>query len=369
MSYYFLAHKRFQSLIDVLTKQGYACIGPRVQNGGIMLAPLNHATELPWGVQDEQGPAHYRLLEGDKKRAFAWSNSPSSLKPFLFKQQETLWHASRDEEGRYKFDPVIESQRQALIGIRPCDLAAMAIQDKVFLEGPYIDTRYQARRQSLFTVVVNCTHPADTCFCHAQGCGPKANKAYDLAMSETDDGLVMEAGSPAGEEVLCLLNLPIAAAETVEQAAQEIAAAAQRQTRTTPPLSSMKAQFLAEGKEAQWQAVSDPCTSCGSCTQVCPSCFCHKETLFPSMDGVGGEKVREWDSCHGEAHSYLNHGAIRKEKHQRYRQWLSHKFVSWHEQFGESGCVGCGRCISWCPQGIDVTASIATVMEVKDNDG
>ena len=156
---YFLPQSSLQQIFTALKDKGYQCIAPTIRGDSIVYAPLDDSEKLPWGYSDAQGPAKYQLTQNNNgKQAFAWSNGPSSIKPFLFKQQEVLWRVNKDENGRLSFQPETESAAQALIGVRPCDIAAMLVQDKVFLEDQYVDARYHSRRSSLFTVVANCCY-------------------------------------------------------------------------------------------------------------------------------------------------------------------------------------------------------------------
>jgi ferredoxin len=136
--------------------------------------------------------------------------------------------------------------------------------------------------------------------------------------------------------------------------------AAEAQQRTLPGR-DLQAPLFARLSHPQWQAIGERCLACGNCTAVCPTCFCHSEQEHPALDGGGSEHVREWDSCFTPGHSYIHGVVIRAETSQRYRQWLTHKLGSWHEQYGRSGCVGCGRCITWCPVGIDITEEVTTI--------
>jgi len=358
---YFLPHLSLPHLFSALKDKGYLCIAPMVRGANIVYGPLDDSAKLPWGYSDIQGPGQYELTKTNNDgRAFAWSNGPSSIKPFLFKQQETLWRVHKEENGRLSFQPETESAAQALIGVRPCDITAMMVQDKVFLDDDYVDVRYQSRRLSLFTVVVNCSYSSDSCFCVAAGYGPKAEQGFDVAMTELDNGFVAHAGSENGKDLLQGLNLAKASQIQIDQSADSILQAEKTQKREIPSPNSLRNGLLNEQYHARWDQIEDQCTACGTCTQVCPTCFCHKKIDFPSLDGSGAEHLREWDSCFSENHSYVYGKVLREDKRSRYRQWLSHKFVHWQNQYSvDSGCVGCGRCITWCPVGIDVTEELS----------
>jgi ferredoxin len=111
----------------------------------------------------------------------------------------------------------------------------------------------------------------------------------------------------------------------------------------------------------RFDEVAARCLSCANCTMVCPTCFCHDVHDEPSLDGTASLRVREWDSCFNPEHAQVHGLNFRPHVRDRYRQWLVHKLASWVDQFGASGCVGCGRCISWCPVGIDLTEEVAAI--------
>ncbi len=358
MSPHFLPHDKLQRLLDLLAEGGYQVNGPQVKEGAVVLAPLKEASQLPWGVVDVQTPGSYTLESGDDKRAFGWVISPTSLKPFLYKQQETLWQSTVDDEGGLKFESVVEARPQAVIGIRPCDIAAMRIQDRVFLEGQHVDVRYQARRDALFTVVVNCTRVADTCFCVSQGGSTRADKGFDLAMTELGGGLVIESGSEAGAQVLAALELESATEAQLQIVEAGITEAAATQRRSAPSAELLQKALPQSKDHPHWDVIGERCESCGNCTKLCPTCICHKQMFLPSLDGEGGEQVREWASCQSESHSYVSGHNLRDQRRDRYRMWVTHKFARWHDQFGGSGCVGCGRCTSWCTNGIDLVENL-----------
>lgn len=366
--HFYLPREELQLLLDALSAAGWQCLGPVEQDGALLFQPISSVEQLPRGVHDQQGPGSYRLQHDDSARYFAWANGPQALKPLTFAPEETLWRVSRDDTG-VQFVPETQvPPKLAVLGVRACDLAALALQDQHFLDPGQGDPRYAARREKLFLIGVDCSHPAATCFCASTGDGPGCDTGFDLAMSELADGFVIRAGSHNGEVLLAQLSLTRASDEQREQAAEQLSCAAQKQQRTLPE-EGLRDAFYARQEHPHWQAIAQRCLACGNCTAVCPSCFCSAYEAKPSLTGEEAEHRRIWDSCFSAPHSELHGHALRDDIRLRYRQWLTHKLAGWHDQYGRSGCTGCGRCISWCPVGIDLTAEVAALLQGGEHDG
>ncbi len=358
----FLPRAGLQQMISLLQDQGYRCVGPQLRDDAILYDTLSDADQLPAGIIQQQSPGAYRLQRIDSPRCFSWANGPQALKPLTFAPREALWYARVEPDGNLRFrEAAADDEPLAVLGVRACDLAALALQDQHFLQAQP-DPYYNARRRRLFLIAVHCSHSADTCFCAATGDGPQAQSGFDLALHETDEGFFVRAGSPAGQAFYQQLPLEPGDAGAFAAASREIEESALRQSRTLP-VGDLERQLFDRLEHPQWQLVAERCLSCGNCTQVCPTCFCHSENEAPSLDGLSSEHQRQWDSCFSPGHSYLHGTTLRADTASRYRQWLTHKFGSWQTQYGRSGCVGCGRCISWCPVGIDPTAELAAICQ------
>jgi ferredoxin len=357
----FLPVAQLPSLVARLMALGYQCLGPAVENGAIVMRELDAPDGLPRGLQAAQAPGRYRLTQDPQNRYFAWANGPQAIKPQTFAAQESLWRVERDLTGALRFTAVLPAPPAlAVIGVRSCDLAALAIQDAHFLREDRRDAHYAQRRERLFLVAVQCAEPAATCFCASTGDGPTPTAGYDIALAELADGFVTAAGSDKGEAVLDALHLAPATPQQIEAARQQGQAAAAAQTRSLPGRNLNDA-LMSRLEHPRWGEVAARCLACGNCTAVCPTCFCHAEVDEPALDGESSEHVRLWDSCFVEAHGHLHGFNVRPDIRSRYRQWLTHKLATWHDQFGRSGCVGCGRCIAWCPTGIDLTEEVAAL--------
>jgi ferredoxin len=350
----FLDKSGIKALIAQLQGEGYRCFGPREQHGAIVFDELSGAEDLPRGVIDDQQPGAYRLRHTDNGFYFAHTTCAQGIKPYLFAPHEPLWQSVRDEQGTLQFRSCHPPQRPiALIGPRACDLQAMVIQDRHFLESGRTDPYYQARRAQLFIVGVQCTRSGASCFCNSTGDGPYIQQGDDLRLTETDAGFVVQAGSERGARLMEALPVREVDAAQLAQAEARVDQAAIQQ-RALPSV-NLEGALFNNLDHPRWQEVAKRCLSCANCTSVCPTCFCYREEDEAALAGDESARVRQWDSCFTQPHSYIHGITIRAETPQRYRQWLTHKLGSWHSQYGRSGCTGCGRCITWCPTGIDIT--------------
>lgn len=353
---------QLQVLIDHLQQAGYTCIGPQVRDGAIVYDEINSIDQLPRGISDEQSPGHYSLKTNDSTQTcFGWANGPQAIKPLLFSPREQLWSSCRSDDGQLHFEtPGIKPKKLAILGARACDIAALKLHDKHFLGGTIVDPYYRTRREQLLIIAVNCASPSDNCFCHSTGDGPFVDDGYDIALTELTTGFIAQTETTTGEKLLSRIELQPCSAKHFQQSDQ-IRQNASRQKRQLPQVDIRTSLFKQLDHNA-WHDIASKCLSCGNCTSVCPTCFCHSEFDQPTLDGTSSLHLREWDSCFNQGHSYIHGITIRSQTSQRYRQWLTHKFSSWYEQYGRSGCVGCGRCITWCPVGIDVIESLECLL-------
>jgi ferredoxin len=352
-----------EPLFTSLRDAGFSVIGPTVRDGAIVLDELQTAGDLPfgWGVRLE--PGGYRIQRRSDSAAFGHSAGPSSWKQFLHPPREKLWSV-RLADGTFEVEAdEAAPPRLAFFGVRPCDLRAIGIQDQVLGSG-HGNSRYEARRAAVLIVAVNCTEPGETCFCTSMGAGPAAGPGYDLALTELVAGerhsFLVDVGTPAGAEVLAGVPHRVADDATIRGARDAVAGAAQRMGRTMPQAGLRE--LMADSHDAaRWEDVASRCLSCGNCTLACPTCFCTAVTDVSDLGGDHAERWQHWASCFDLDFSYIHGGPVRASVSSRYRQWLTHKLGTWHDQFGSSGCVGCGRCIVWCPVGIDITEEVAAL--------
>jgi ferredoxin len=349
-----------QALIDRLRAAGYEVLGPRVADGAVTLGAIAGLTDLPRGVRDEQQPGRYRLALLDDGGYFDHVNGPHSLKPYLFPPRTTVLEVLRVRDSWEARVPDPPRPKRAVLGVRSCDLHALAIQDRVFLHGPHPDPEYAARREGLFLVAVNCSRSAATCFCASMNTGPTVTSGSDLVLTELRDGFVVRVGTEAGAQAVADLCEREPTSEERAAADEVSKRAATQQTRKISA-ATVHDTLMNNLTHPRWDDVAKRCLACTNCTMVCPTCFCSTVNEVTDLAGEKTSRERVWESCFNEEHSHTPSGAVHPTTKSRYRQWLTHKLATWIDQFGTSGCVGCGRCITWCPVGIDITEEVAAM--------
>ena len=354
------------ALLDALRQRGYELVGPTLRDGAIILAEIESAADLPVGWTDEQDDGRYRVKRRDDAALFGHAVGPHSWKSWLHPPSLVRWRARRENGGFVAEPDASPAPRRAFVGVRACELAAILVQDRVFLGGPFVDPAYRGRREAAFILAVNCAAPSGTCFCASTGTGPQAPAGFDLSATEILDQqrheLLLEVGSERGAAVAdAVAHRPADAADR-EAAAAVIARAAGRMGRTLDT-GGLQELLYRRYEDPRWDEVAKRCLGCANCTMVCPTCFCATVEDASDLTGSATERRRVWDSCFSQEFSYVHGGSVRTSAGARYRQWITHKLATWHEQFGVSGCVGCGRCITWCPVGIDITAEARAVRQ------
>ena len=367
-----ISKPELHTLIKLLADRGYKVIGPVVRDGAIVYDEVASISDLPAGWTDEQEAGRYRLRKRGDQALFGYAVGPHSWKRFLHPPIERLWQGRRDSEGFSVIQAEEDPPRYAFLGVRACEVHAIAIQDRVFLGGSYRDTGYEKRRRDNFIIAVNCGEAGGTCFCVSMQTGPKNETGFDLALTELlgddDHSFVVEVGSASGGEVLADLQHRLASADQIEAADAVVARTATQMGRRLDT-KGLKELLQHNPDHPRWDDVAARCLTCANCTMVCPTCFCTTVEDHSDFAGQTAERVRRWDSCFTLDFSYIHGGSVRKESRSRYRQWMTHKLASWIDQFGTSGCVGCGRCITWCPVGIDITEEAAAIRATAGEPG
>ena len=354
----------FRGFFDSLARV-YDVVGPTVRDGAVVYDTLASVDDLPKGVHDEHGRGRYRLSQGDDEAWFGYVVGPQSWKRFLHPPLLTLWRAERRERGFEIAAPPLAARPYAFLGVRACELAAIAVLDRVLLGGSYVDPSYRALREAALLIAVNCGRAGGNCFCASMGTGPRAHTGFDLVLTEILEGehrFLVEAGSERG--LALAEGSPARPATPLDQDAAESALAeVAGQMGKTLETEGLKDLLYRHYESPQWDQVAKRCLACANCTLVCPTCFCVSVEDATDLAGNEATRSRRWDSCFTTEFSYIHGGSVRTSTGARYRQWITHKLATWQDQFGSLGCVGCGRCITWCPVGIDITEEAAALRQ------
>ena len=370
-SEHLLGVEQLGKLIEALVRKGYTVIGPTVRDGAIVYDRVESVADLPAGWTDVQEPGRYCLQRREDEALFGYAVGPQSWKKYLHPAEARLWSAER-QGGMFRIlnNETKAQPPHAFLGARACELAAIAIQDRVLLEDKYRDPIYDQRRSAAFIIAVQCTQSAATCFCASMGTGPQVSYGFDLVLTELlglkEHRFLVAAGSDRGAEILSELEAVPATPEDRQEAGARVEGAARQQVRRIDT-TGIKELLYENFEHPRWDNVASRCLTCANCTMVCPTCFCTSVEDVTDITGDHAERWRRWDSCFTQSFSYIHGGSVRTSAKSRYRQWMTHKLASWIDQFGSSGCVGCGRCITWCPVGIDITEEVRALREGGKN--
>lgn len=355
-----------QVMLQVLRRRGFRTVGPTMRDQAIVYDDIDSVDDLPRGWTDEQDGGHYRLTRRADGALFGYAVGPHSWKRFLHPPRLRLWQVEQGRGSVRMASEDLSSERFAFIGVRACELHAIAIQDRVFLDGSYRDPHYQSRRAGAFIVAINCTKAGGTCFCMSMNAGPNVEKGFDLALTELigedQHDFLVETGSDDGQSVLEEIPHRAATPHDIDAARSLIARTAASMGREMRS-DDVHELLLRNLEHPRWDDVASRCLSCANCTMVCPTCFCTTVEDTADLSGNHAERWRRWDSCFTLDFSYIHGGSVRASTRSRYRQWMTHKLATWIDQFATSGCVGCGRCITWCPVGIDITKEVRAIRE------
>ena len=348
-------------LMVLLREDGRRVIGPTVRDAAIVYDEIGTSADLPVGINDEQSPGRYRLASSEDAgpaRSFDFASSPMSWKTYTYPASVPIataagrasgsatgtWTTTRrawptSAYGRATWRPwtsTTRSSRAAPTSTRTTPTGA-------------------ARPSSLPS---SAPAPSGTCFCASMGTGPEVTSGYDIALIELDEGYRGHRRQRGWPKMIDRLDLEEATSLQLHAAlGVGIAARSAMAGQLGVATQGLRDRLLAQLESDGWEEIATRCLACTSCTMVCPTCFCSDVRQTSDLSGAATGSTRQWASCFTLEFARVAHGNFRPRVSHRYRQWLTHKFSTWVDQFGMFGCVGCGRCITWCPVGIDVRES------------
>ena len=347
-------------LILNLQRQGFTVVGPSLAEGVVRLKELKGAGDLASGVVDIQGPGSY-VLGGESASVFASVNGPDSPKMYLHPGEVELSRLVDKGSGVEPVSVFRSDKKYAFFGIRPCDLRGVEVMDRTMLMPGFEDPIYSALRHDSIFIVANCTRAGENCFCASMGTGPAAESGYDVALTELPQKLLYD----IPERSMGLfqgIELRLATEEELHEGEEMVRRTRERMGRTISAKDPARRMYAALDSRV-WEKAAERCLACANCTMVCPTCFCNTIVDRTDLRDASVSRVRVWDSCLSKDFVYSAGGNPRQDRISRYRQFVMHKFAYWPDEFGTYGCVGCGRCITWCPVGIDITDTVNGVLK------
>jgi len=296
-----------------------------------------------------------------------------SAKEFVTPKCETLYEikGTKDEGDRSKIHQELivptDATATVLFGGRPCDARGFLCLDEPYLQGPFVDPYYKARRDALVIITQACSNALSTCFCNWVGSTPSDEKGSDIIFTPIKGGYVFAGLSEKGKELLKKSKF-----DTADDAKTKEASDVHEKTRAALPADSTlkdipKKVYARFTDIAFWDKEIEKCLSCGACTFLCPTCQCF--TITDKGNQLEGKRMRSWDGC------MASHFTLEASGHNpratrglRYRNRLGHKF-SYNRKDGDFSCVGCGRCVRSCPAHLDIRTVLHNACEGATKNG
>ena len=317
-------------------------------------------TYLIYAPQEVAGNLAYELLSSENvdKTIYGTYRAVQPLKTFF----------SLPQEKTTEITP--QAEKTIVLGVKNCDLKAILVMDKIFLEGEFVDPFYRARRETALIISSDCYQPRDTCFCTLLDNNPFPETGFDINLCPIDNGFLLEVGSSKGEEFIALIR------EDLEQATPDLMEKREKKRKETKEkLAEINAQFATkrpfpfivkeEYASPVWEETAKTCVECGACTNICPSCYCF--LLVDTKDEGKFPKVKFWDSCQHTGFARVAAGINPRAKlYERLRNRYLCKYEYRPENFGIVACTGCGRCVEACQGKIDKREVIKRLSEEKE---
>ncbi|MGQ9546919.1 MAG: 4Fe-4S dicluster domain-containing protein [Dehalococcoidia bacterium] len=305
----------------------------------------------------------FRRVESGSQATLDYINSVLPPKNAFFPQTETIFRFFRDDNRGFQIEPGGEADlEQILFGIRPCDARSLRLMDMVF-NGQYKDSYYLNKRGKTTLIGLACFDPDETCFCPTFGIEPASGQDVDILFSDVGDRYLVEASTPKGMALLDrfaeFFSEPRGDEEQLREA-KKAGLAGMKKLEVTAVAGKMTPLYGGE----YWHSIGLKCLGCGICTYLCPTCHCF-DIGDVNLD-EGGERFRCWDSCMFPEFTLMASGENpRPDRKTRIQQRFFHKLNYFYERYGELACVGCGRCIRYCPVNIDIARIIDDVASGK----
>jgi ferredoxin len=310
-------------------------------------------------VQLAEGVSAYKKIDQPEEVDLTHPNPQKPAKDLFFPQSEVMFRYEKVGK-QTSILPVDEGKRErVLFGARPCDIEALSILEKVFAGKEYTDVYFLEKRKKTTVMGLACNHPLSTCFCSSVGGGPFLRTGSDLFFIDLGDAYLIEFITEKGGALRDHRLLKEAGAEDLSLA-QGIEKKAQEKLNSYLPIEGIEKSLDRIMEGPLWDRIHEKCIGCGVCTFLCPTCHCFD--IADEAVNDKGQRVRNWDSCLFPLYSLETSGHNpRPTGRERTRQRLMHKLNYYPKNFGRIACVGCGRCIAYCPVNFDIREAIREI--------
>ncbi len=314
-------------------------------------------------VKDE-GNVLFKALEKGMEPLVNYSNTRNAPKNFFFPKTETMMRYMRTERGVELSGEEEGAQEAVLFGVRPCDARSFILLDKVFDQEKYKDSYYIDKREKTTIISLACIHPPySTCFCTSVGGHPMSEEGSDVLLTDMGDNYLAEFITPKGEKLLEKIGDLPAADDSADEKKKELSESAEKEIKSHIPGKEIKPWLDNNFEHPFWDTIHQSCLACGTCTYLCPTCHCFD--ISDEVKGSDGKRIRTWDSCMYWLFTQETSGHNpRTSQKQRWRQRLMHKFKYFVDNFDEIACVGCGRCVRYCPVNIDIRKIVTDISKL-----
>ena len=312
-------------------------------------------------VQLAEGVAVFKKIDRPDEVDFSSSNTQKPAKEVFFPQSETMFRYEKTGKQHQVTSTEEVERKRVILGARPCDIQAVSLIDQVFSGKEYTDVYYVNKRKATTIIGMACDHPLSTCFCSSMKGGPFHREGSDLFLIDLGEAFLVELLTEKGKTFQKNKFLKEALAKDINSA-KEVEEKATPKTDGSLPVAGIEKRLDQMLESPFWERVQEKCIGCRICTYLCPTCHC-----FDIVDEAltnKGQRVRNWDSCLSSLYSQETSGHNpRPTNRERTRQRIMHKFNYFPKNFDQIACVGCGRCIIYCPVNFDIRQTIKEIQK------
>ena len=306
----------------------------------------------------------FKSLAPGEEPLLTFANTKNAPKGVFFPRTEVMIRYVRTPKGTVLKGVELEARDAVLFGVRPCDARSFVLLDLLFDQDKYKDPYYIAKREKATVVTLACTPvPYTACFCTSVGGGPVDGTGSDVLVTDIGDAYLVEFLTPKGERLVKYFGEAKATAEA-ENKKETAAKEAIEQIKSVIPAREVKPILDVSFDHPFWDTIHKRCLACGTCTYLCPTCHCFD--ISDEMKYDDGRRLRNWDSCMFPLFTKETSGHNpRPTQKERWRQRVMHKFKYYVDNFNAVACVGCGRCVMYCPVNIDIRKIVEDISKLQ----